>query len=188
MTEGVSCRGRSGLQVRFPQKLCCGWKRPLTKRITPLCYGLVISLRSTQFPPALCEAMPASMNCTPRAPYSTVPSFDGCSKLCIEISSGLDPTLRMTAWRTFQQNRKQTHRYRHRCHGSERRDEVLPDNCYPNLNNRLNSNKGTKCEIKIKISTRRPFQRAFDSYPSNPPWGCHPIESDPVRRLSPIRF
>ena len=104
--------------------------------MTPLYYGLVISLgRSTQFPPALCEATAASMNCTPRAPSSTVPSFDGCCKLCIEISSGLDPTLRMTARRTLQQNREQTHRYRHRCHGSERRDEVLPDNCYPNLNN-----------------------------------------------------
>jgi Domain of unknown function (DUF4158) len=52
----------------------------------------------------------------------------------------------------------------------------------------LNSNKGTKCEIEIKISTRRPFQRAFDSHPCHPPRGCHPIESVPVQRLSPIRF
>jgi hypothetical protein len=52
----------------------------------------------------------------------------------------------------------------------------------------LNSNKGTKREIGIKKSTRRPFQRASDSYPSNSPREYHPIESDPVQRLSPIRF
>jgi hypothetical protein len=52
----------------------------------------------------------------------------------------------------------------------------------------LNSNKGTNCEIEIKKSTRRPFQRASDSYRSNSPLGRHPIESDPVQRLGPIRF
>jgi hypothetical protein len=53
---------------------------------------------------------------------------------------------------------------------------------------RLNSNIGIKSEIEIEKSTRRPFQRASDSYPSTSPRGCHPIESDPVERFSPTRF
>jgi hypothetical protein len=43
----------------------------------------------------------------------------------------------------------------------------------------LNFNKGTKCEIGIKKSRRRPFSELSIQTPTIHPEGYYPIESDP---------